>query len=70
MVIKSRSEFLKNGSQKMLKDRLKKYCVITQKTHVNNSEKMISREATPTVTRLTIEEYCQNLIEVYFNLTS
>uniref|UniRef100_A0AAF5PI04 Uncharacterized protein n=2 Tax=Wuchereria bancrofti TaxID=6293 RepID=A0AAF5PI04_WUCBA len=48
LALKSRSIFLKHRSQKMLKDRLEKYCVIKQKSHMYYNEKSDAEEASQT----------------------
>ncbi|EJD74056.1 hypothetical protein LOAG_18575 [Loa loa] len=71
LAMKSRSIFLKHRSQKMLKDRLEKYCVIKQKSH--NSERSNTTEAsqTPTAPYLMIKEappkFNQNFFDLFFN---
>uniref|UniRef100_A0A8R1XTF1 Uncharacterized protein n=1 Tax=Onchocerca volvulus TaxID=6282 RepID=A0A8R1XTF1_ONCVO len=56
LAMKSRSIFLKQRSQKMLKDRLEKYCVTRRKSHMSNSERLDAKRAsqTPTVPPLTV----------------
>lgn len=46
--MKSRSIYLKHRSQKMLKDRLEKYCVMAQKSHTCNSERLDAKKANQT----------------------
>uniref|UniRef100_A0A7I4KRT1 Uncharacterized protein n=1 Tax=Brugia malayi TaxID=6279 RepID=A0A7I4KRT1_BRUMA len=48
LALKSRSIFLKQRSQKMLKDRLEKYCVIKQKSHMYYEGKSDAKEASQT----------------------
>ncbi|VDN91049.1 unnamed protein product [Brugia pahangi] len=48
LALKSRSIFLKHRSQKMLKDRLEKYCVIKQKSHMYYEGKSDAKEASQT----------------------
>uniref|UniRef100_A0A183HEG7 INCENP_ARK-bind domain-containing protein n=1 Tax=Onchocerca flexuosa TaxID=387005 RepID=A0A183HEG7_9BILA len=56
LAMKSRSIFLKQRSQKMLKDRLEKYCVTRRKSQMSNSERLDAKRAsqTPTAPSLTV----------------
>uniref|UniRef100_A0A158Q8G1 CaM_binding domain-containing protein n=1 Tax=Elaeophora elaphi TaxID=1147741 RepID=A0A158Q8G1_9BILA len=44
LAMKTRSVFLKNRREKMLKDRLKKYSVVAPKSHLDNSEKLDAKK--------------------------
>ncbi|KAL3982538.1 hypothetical protein ACH3XW_47565 [Acanthocheilonema viteae] len=56
VAIRTRSAFLKQRSQKMLKERLKKYRLTTPKSHVDNGEKLSANKATPVASYLAVEE--------------
>ncbi|VDK82438.1 unnamed protein product [Litomosoides sigmodontis] len=62
VAMKSRSMFLKQRSQKMLKERLKKYRLVTPKSNVNNSETLAVEKETPvpySTTKQTLPKFNQ-----------
>uniref|UniRef100_A0A915PWN0 Uncharacterized protein n=1 Tax=Setaria digitata TaxID=48799 RepID=A0A915PWN0_9BILA len=72
LAMKSKSLFLKHRSQKMLKDRLEKYCVMTRKPHIYDSEKLDTKKTnqTPIATPLTIKEALPKFNQGFVDLFS
>ncbi|CAG9540748.1 unnamed protein product [Cercopithifilaria johnstoni] len=68
--MKGKPVFLKHRSQKMLKDRLKKYCVMTRKSHMDNSEKLDAEKATPVAPHLSFKKVLPICNQGFFDLCS